>query len=124
MRTLYGFLRKVEDSWPLFDDEVTAKHKVARWLLHNVFGAKYWREVVLIQSEKMNCLKKSSQREIKHYEKKLEQVLRLYAAHIDSPKESRTNHQVEPKEVMGLSNEALSDVFSKPDSEFKVKEIK
>ena len=115
MSTLYDYLCKVEDSWPLFDDEVTTKHKVARWLLHNVFGAKYWREVVLIQSKKMNCLKKSSQREIKHYEKKLEQVLRLYAAHVDTPKESRTNHQSEPKEEVGLTNEALSDVFSKPD---------
>lgn len=87
--SLYNWLLKQEAAGIPFDMN-SRWVRTCTWLIQNVFGARYWREVVDLQNKQMTEKLAFHKGEEQRLLKKLDYALRCYAAHVDEPKSSHT----------------------------------
>ena len=113
---IYAYLLRQEAAGVPFDMD-TRWTRSCIWLLQNVFGARYWREVVVLQNKQMQEKLAFHKGEEQQLLKKLDYVLRCYAAHVDEPTSSRSWVQ-RGTGVEEWPRQTASKLFDLSDQEF------
>ena len=55
---MYNYLLQVEKNLSPYPDEIPVWDKVCVWMLRNVFGVRYWRELAYKQAKEMREYRK------------------------------------------------------------------